>query len=144
MVSIYELTTAFGLCMCGATCTLSCPICYSPRWRDGPCIQQLWAEHTASAAGKAAAQRFNEMVDKPFTGIKVIGGLPYAIVGDRKMSIDGQITPYIEVDVLTDAEIVERIIDFTEALGMYLEPWQAAALRVILLHGGDVEIGLHP
>jgi hypothetical protein len=44
--------------------------------------------------------------------------------------------------VLTDAEIVERAIDFTEKLGMYMEPWQAAALRAILLHGGDVAIGV--
>jgi hypothetical protein len=48
---------------------------------------------------------------------------------------------------LSDAEIVERTIDFVEKLGMYMEPWQAAALRAILLHGGDVAIGLprqHP
>jgi hypothetical protein len=43
-------------------------------------------------------------------------------------------------DVLSDSEIVERTIDFTEQLGMYLEPWQAAALRAILLHGGDVAL----
>jgi hypothetical protein len=65
------------------------------------------------------------------------------------MSIpEGQgVAYYPSNSVLTDAEIVERTIDFAEQQGMYLEPWQAAALRAIFLHGGDVAIGLprqHP
>lgn len=81
-----------------------------------------------------------------FRGIKLIDGVPYIICGNYKMNISGQVTPY-DPPVLSDVEIVEYIIAFTEELGMYLEPWQAAALRAIILHGGDVEIGLprqHP
>lgn len=46
------------------------------------------------------------------------------------------------VPTYTDEQIVERVIDFTEELGMVLEPWQATTLRAILLHGDDVAIGL--
>lgn len=147
-LDITELSTAFTLCMCsGVLCSRTCPICYSPRWVDGPCVQQLWREHASSDAGKAAAQAFNDTVrtEVPFRGIKVIDGLPYVVADGQKLGIDGTLTPYItdrDADILTDAEIVERIIDFTEQLGMYLEPWQATALRAILLHGGDVEVGL--
>lgn len=155
---INDLTKAYPLCTCGGVCSRACTVCASVTYAKGPCVQQLWREHTASAAGQAAAQRFNDMVDKykpgdmvpmpvmtpsqSFAGIKVIDGLPYAIAGNQKLGIDGTITPYEgNPPVLSDAEIVERTIDFVEQLGMYLEPWQAAALRAILLHGGDVEIG---
>lgn len=140
---IDDLTKAYPLCTCGSVCSRSCVVCASVTYAKGPCVQQLWREHTASDEGKAAAQRFNDMQDKEFTGIKTINGLPYVITNGWKMGIDGQVTSYEpNPPVLTDAEIVERTIDFTEQLGMYLEPWQATALRAILLHGGDVAIGL--
>jgi hypothetical protein len=56
-------------------------------------------------------------------------------------NIDPQCPQHGSDPVLTDEQIVERTIDFAEQLGMYMEPWQAAALRAILLHGGDVAIG---
>lgn len=135
MGDITELSTAFTLCMCSDTvCSRTCPICYSPRWVEGPCVQQLWREHASSDAGKRAAQAFNDMVKKYKPGDIVT--MPTLVRGEPG--------PPSEPDppVLTDAEIVERTIDFTEQLGMYLEPWQATALRAILLHGGDVAIGV--
>src|SRR5437016_2539465 len=102
MAYITELSTAFTLCMCSDTqCTPTCPICYSPRWSKGACVQQLWREHAASGEGKAAAQRFNDMIDTAPS------------LGDVKACVDGEmqwVAP--EPPALSDAEIVERTIDF--------------------------------
>lgn len=118
---ITELSNAWTLCICPESgCSRACTVCSSVTWAKGPCVKLRWAEHAASDAGKAAAQRFN------------------ATLRDPRVVWQGGKEPAPP----SDAEIVERIIDFAEALGMYLEPWQAAALRAILLHGGDVAIGV--
>lgn len=119
---IRELSNAYTLCLCPENgCARSCTVCSATTWEKGPCVRQLWNAHAASDTGKAAARRFDEMV-------REVGTVPY-VTG-----------PSTDPEVLSDAEIVERTIDFTEAMGMYLEPWQAAALRAIMLHGGDVAI----
>lgn len=117
---IAELSNAYTLCTCGAVCTRACTVCASVTWERGPCVKQLWAE------------RANTIMP-----VKIPPGSKVVERGDN----------YAIWEELSDAEIVERTIDFVEKLGMYMEPWQAAALRAILLHGGDVAIGLprqHP
>lgn len=123
---INELSTAFTLCTCGSVCTRQCTVCYSTTWFKQPCVKRLWEQHTQSDAGKDAAKRFNDMLK---------AGDPVSL-GEVMMHIPAHFDPIGHP--MTDAQIVERTIDFAEELGMYLEPWQAAALRAILLHGGDV------
>lgn len=122
---ITELSNAYTLCLCPENgCARSCTVCSATTWEKGPCVRQLWNAHAASDTGKAAARSFDEMVRE----VGAVSYVPEPLITDRA------------AEVLSDAEIVERTIDFTEAMGMYLEPWQAAALRAILLHGGDVAI----
>lgn len=107
-----ELSNAYTLCTCSIVCSRACTVCASTTWEKGPCVKQLWAEHET--------ERLRRSMPGPTPRVTWKGGK--------------------EPDVLSDAEIVERTIDFVEQLGMYMEPWQAAALRAILLHGGDVEL----
>jgi hypothetical protein len=123
MSYIHELSIAFGLCTCKDHCLRSCTVCQSSTWSTRGCVKELWNWHINSDEGKAAAQRFNDMIANIPQG-----PLPEVWIQQP------------DPPVLTDAEIVEKTIDFAEQLGMYMEPWQAAALRAILLHGGDVAI----
>lgn len=139
---IIELSNAFTLCTCSGTlCSTQCHVCYSPKWESYACVQQLWREHAASDAGKAAGQRFNDMIEHS-DEYKIGDHVSLAEVMQRIPVKGGRDPVRYEYDVLSDEQIVERAIDTIEQLGMVLEPWQATALRAILLHGGDVAIGV--
>lgn len=112
---ITELSNAFTLCTCGSVCSRACTVCMAVTWEKGPCVKQLWAWHADTTDRTKCPHGY----------------------GVRQGPC-----PVCDVPVLTDAEIVECAIDFTKKLGMHMEPWQAAALRAILLHGGDVAIGV--
>lgn len=128
---ITELSNAFVLCTCGQVCTRQCAVCSSPTWEHGACVRQLWAEHASSKAGKAAAQRFNDMIEK--------GDEPVYKPGDRvslaevmqRMPIRGYVAPQQEP---TDDDKIEQCIDWMEEQGMPLVPWQANAFRAIMKH----------
>jgi hypothetical protein len=141
-MNIIKLINAYAICTCGAVCSRNCTVCSSTTWSKGPCVQQLWRQHIESAVGREAAERFNEMMqsDDKFTATTMQIGQPVPL-GEVMARIPYSRDPITaDPPVLSDEQIVERTIDFAEQLGMYMEPWQAAALRAILLHGGDVAV----
>jgi hypothetical protein len=80
-------------------------VCSSTSWDKGDCVKQLWAQHAHGNKVPLADTLPNA------THYGITQGKPY------------------------DAEIVEQAIDWMEAQGMALLPWQAQAFRAIMLSG---------
>lgn len=132
---ITELSNAFTLCTCNGTlCSTQCRVCYSPQWVNHACVQQLWHMHASSDAGKAAAQRFKDMIEKDKTQYKPKPGDVVRLPVMERLR---------HTEPLPDDDKIEQCIDWMEEQGMPLQPWQANAFRAIMKHqasGGKISL----
>lgn len=140
-----ELERAASLCTClPGTCDRACITCFSPTWQDKDCVKLLWANFI-----RPSLQLQNPSHDESRKAIELHSFL------DATPTDEGTTMPLSDIVKMKNIygtpvagdikprptpKDVEAAIDWMEANGIPLVPWQAYMFRAIMAHDGPVDI----